>query len=75
MNFEELKEVIVDTLGCDEDKVTEDANLMEDLEADSLDIVELHMALEDKTGKKISDEELANLKTVKDVLECINKAA
>lgn len=75
MNFEELKEVIVDTLGCDEDKVTEEASLMEDLEADSLDIVELHMALEDKTGVKISDEELANLKTVADVLACINKAA
>jgi acyl carrier protein len=68
MNFDELKEVIVDTLGCDEDKVTENASLMEDLEADSLDIVELHMALEEKTGITIPDEELAKLSTVKDIL-------
>ena len=44
MTFEELKKIIVDTLGCEEDKVTPEATLMTDLEADSLDLVELHMA-------------------------------
>ena len=46
MNFDEMKELIVDTLGCEEDQVTPSASLTKDLEADSLDLVELHMALE-----------------------------
>ncbi len=71
MTFEELKAVIVDTLACDEDKVTLEAGLMTDLEADSLDIVELHMALEDATGIKIPDEEVANLKTVNDIMKYV----
>ena len=45
MCFEELKEVFVDTLSCDADKVTPEASLTEDLQADSLDAVELNMAL------------------------------
>ena len=61
MNFEDVKKIIVDTLGCDEDKVTENASLTEDLEADSLDLVELHMALEDAIGTKIPDEVIAQL--------------
>ena len=71
MTFEELKKIIVDTLGCEEDKVTPEATLMTDLEADSLDIVELHMALEDATGIKIPDEEVANLKTVNDIMKYV----
>ena len=53
MDFEKLKSIIVETLGCDEDQVKPEASIMDDLEADSLDLVELHMALEDATGKKI----------------------
>ena len=45
MTFEEMKKIVVDTLNCDEDKVTMEASLTEDLEADSLDAVELNMAL------------------------------
>lgn len=71
MTFEELKKIIVDTLGCEEDKVTPEATLMNDLEADSLDLVELHMALEDATGAKIPDDEIAKLQTVNDVLTYI----
>ena len=71
MSFEELKEVFVDTLNCDEDKVTMEASLTEDLEADSLDAVELNMALEDACGVSIPDEELANLKTVGDIYNYI----
>lgn len=74
MTFEELKKVIVDTLACDEDKVTPTAALMADLEADSLDIVELHMALEDATGLKIPDEDIAKLQTVQDILNYIAKS-
>ena len=75
MTFEELKKIIVDTLGCDEEKVTPEATLMTDLEADSLDLVELHMALEDATGTKIPDEALAKLHTVNDVLAYIKENA
>ena len=63
MTFEEMKKIVVDTLNCDEDKVTMEASLTEDLEADSLDAVELNMALEDACGVSIPDEELAKLTT------------
>ena len=65
MTFEEMKKIVVDTLNCDEDKVTKD------LEADSLDAVELNMALEDACGVSIPDEELAKLKTVGDIYNYI----
>ena len=67
MTFEEMKKIVVDTLNCDADKVTMEASLTEDLEADSLDAVELNMALEDACGVSIPDEELAKLKTVGDI--------
>lgn len=66
--FEKVRDIIVDTLNCDAEKVTMDARLSEDLEADSLDAVELNMAIEDETGITIPDEELANLKTVGDIV-------
>ena len=65
MDFETLKQVIVDTLSCDEDKVTMEATLAEDLGADSLDAVELNMAIEESCGVAIPDEELGNMKTVR----------
>ena len=58
-------------LNCDADKVTMEASLTEDLEADSLDAVELNMALEDACGVSIPDEELAKLKTVGDIYNYI----
>ena len=66
--FEKVRDIIVDTLNCDAEKVTMEARLAEDLEADSLDAVELNMAIEDETGIAIPDEELANLKTVGDIV-------
>ncbi len=72
MTFEEMKKIVVDTLSCDEDKVTMEASLTEDLEADSLDAVELNMALEEACSVSIPDEELANLKTVGDIFNYIN---
>lgn len=69
MCFEELKEVFVDTLSCDADKVTPETSLTEDLQADSLDAVELNMAFEDKFGVSIADEDLVNLKTVGDIFD------
>ena len=55
MDFEKVKEIIVETLSCDADKVTPDARLAEDLEADSLAAVELSMALEEEFGVTIAD--------------------
>ena len=62
--FERIKEIIVDQLGAEEDQVTMDARFREDLEADSLDLVELIMAFEDEFGGEISDEEAQKITTV-----------
>ena len=69
MSFEEVREVNVDTRACDAEQVTLDATLMEDLSADSLSIVELTMALEEKSGITIDDEATAKLKTVGDIVQ------
>jgi acyl carrier protein len=63
-NFEEVKAIIVDLLGVDAAKVTPEARFREDLEADSLDLVELIMAFEDKFGAEISDESAQKITTV-----------
>lgn len=75
MSFEEVRKIIVDTLGCDEDQVTTEASIIDDLEADSLDLVELHMAFEEALDIKIPDETLANLKTVGDIVDYLKDAA
>ncbi|MCI6915485.1 MAG: acyl carrier protein [Lachnospiraceae bacterium] len=69
--FDKIKEVIVDTLSCDEDKVVATASLTDDLGADSLDAVELGMAIEDATGVAITDEDLPKLKTVQDLVDYV----
>lgn len=71
MDFEKVKEIIVETLSCDADKVTPDARLAEDLEADSLAAVELSMALEEASGVTIEDDDLPNMKTVGDLMSYI----
>jgi acyl carrier protein len=67
--FAEVKEVIVDTLSCEADKVTLEANLFDDLGADSLDAVELNLALEEKFDIAIDEEAMAQIKTVGDIVE------
>ncbi len=69
--FTDVKVIIVEQLGVDEEKVTVEARFREDLEADSLDIVELIMAFEDKFGGEISDEDAQNIETVGDVVTFI----
>ena len=71
--FDQVKEIIVDLLNVDEAKVTLEAKFREDLEADSLDLVELIMAFEDKFGGDISDEDAQNISTVEDVVKYINE--
>ena len=71
--FAEVKDIIVDLLGVDEDKVTMDARFREDLEADSLDLVELIMAFEDKFGGEISDEDAQGITTVGEAVQYIEE--
>ena len=73
MTFEQLKDMIVDTLGCAEEKVTMEARLSDDLGIDSLDAVDLIMNIEEDYGVKIPDEELGNLVKISDVLAAIEK--
>jgi acyl carrier protein len=69
--FAKVKEVIVDQLSADEGDVSLEASFIDDLGADSLDIVELVMALEDSFGVSIPDEEAESIKTVGDAVEYI----
>lgn len=72
-NIEErIVEIVVELLGVPEDKVTRDARFREDLEADSLDLVELIMAFEENFGGDISDEDVQKINTVGEAIEYIN---
>lgn len=68
MEFEKVRDIIVETLGCDAEAVKPEASLAEDLNADSLAAVELVMALEEAAGLSIAEEDAANLKTVGDIM-------
>ena len=72
MEFEKVRDIIVETLGCEAEQVTPEASLTEDLGADSLASVELTMALEEATGISIEDSALAEMKTVGDILNYLN---
>ena len=71
--FERLKKIIVEQLGVDEDEVTPTASFVEDLNADSLDLVELIMSLEEEFGMEISDEDAERIQKVSDAVEYIEE--
>ena len=71
ITFESVRNIIVDTLSCDAEDVKLETNLIEDLEADSLEIVELSMALQEQLGIGIEDEDLERIHTVQDILDYI----
>ena len=71
MEFEKVRDIIVETLGCDAEAVTPTASLADDLGADSLAAVELVMALEEAAGISIAEEEYASLRTVEDIVDFI----
>ena len=73
MIFEKVKNIIVDQLDVDEDKVTMSANIQDDLGADSLDIVDLVMSFEDEFDLEIPDDQVENIKTVGDVVKFIEE--
>ena len=70
---EKVKDIIVEQLGVNADQVTPEAKFIEDLGADSLDTVELVMALEEEFGQEIPDEEAEKLQTVGDVVKYIEE--
>ena len=68
MVFERIREIICDQLDLEEDKVTMDSDIMEDFEADSLDVVDLVMSIEDEFGLEVPDDQIENFRTVGDVV-------
>ncbi len=71
--FNEIKAIIVELLGVEEGKITMEARFREDLDADSLDLVELIMAFEDKFGAEISDEDAQTITTVGEAVKYIDE--
>ena len=73
MTIDKVKELLAAQLNISKDKIQDDSKLVEDLGADSLDMVEMLMTLEDEFGVSISDEDALNLKTVADIVSYIEK--
>lgn len=73
MMFEKIREIICDQLELEEDQVTMDSILLEDLGADSIDLADLVMTFEDEFNMEISDEALENIKTVSDIVKYIEE--
>lgn len=71
--LEQVKKIVSEALGCAEDGLTAETSFKEDLSADSLDLFEMAMNLEEEFGKEIPTEELENLKTIGDVVEYLEK--
>ena len=71
--FDRIKGIVVDLLGVDPNKVTPEARFREDLEADSLDLVELIMAIEEEFDGTISDEEAQQIKTIGQAVDYVNE--
>ena len=73
MVSERIREIIFDQLDLEEDKVTMDSDIMEDFEADSLDVVDLVMSIEDEFGLEVPDDQIENFRTVGDVVRYIEE--
>lgn len=69
--FEEVAKLLADQLGIAQSSITEDSDIVKDLGADSLDVVELLMTLEDNTGKTIPEDKVGDIKTVGDVVKML----
>ncbi len=71
MILDQIKKILADTMDIEEDKITLDAKLKDDLNLDSLDSVELIMSAEDEFGIEIPDEDVMNFKTINDIVNYI----
>lgn len=69
--FEKIREILVDELGVEETEVSLESNIINDLEADSLDMAQIVMALEDEFEVKVANEDLASIKTVQDIVSYV----
>lgn len=74
MVFEKIREILCEQLELSEDQVTMDSNIAEDLGADSLDVVDLIMSIEDEFDVEVPDEDIEGIKTVGDVVNYIENA-
>ncbi|MBQ7165034.1 MAG: acyl carrier protein [Clostridia bacterium] len=72
MTFEKIQELLAQQLNIDKNTITENSEIIKDLGADSLDIVEMLMGLEDQFGIEVSEDEAVNLKTVGDIVKVID---
>jgi acyl carrier protein len=72
-SMDRIKKIIVDRLGVDKSKITENSSFVDELGADSLDIVDLIMAFEEEFNLEIPDEDAEKMKTVGDVIKYLNK--
>ena len=70
-NFEKVKNLLVENLGVAEEKITLESEIIKDLGADSLDLVEMLLSMEENFGITISDDQTENIKTVKDIVDII----
>lgn len=70
--FEKIAGIISEQLGVSIDEITMDSDIMKDLDADSLDMVEVIMAVEDEYGVEVADEDLEGVATIRDVIEYLN---
>ncbi len=73
MIFERIREILCDQLDLDEDSVTMDSDILDDLEADSLDVVDLVMSVEDEFHLEVPDDQIENFRTVGDVVRYIEE--
>lgn len=73
MEFEKIRSIIANQLDLDVESITQESRLIEDLKADSLDVVELIMDLEQEFSMEIPEEDIAKVKTVGDILQFVSK--
>lgn len=71
MVFERIRQILMDQLDLEEDKITLEADIVDDLEADSLDVVDLVMSIEDEYGLEVPDDQIESFRTVGDVVTYI----
>ena len=73
--YDRLKKIVVEQLGVDEEQAVPEASFVDDLNADSLDLVELIMSLEEEFGAEISDEDAEKIRTVQDAVDYVEERA